>query len=243
MVSFQKKMIPKIIHRVWLWNNTMPTIFQNWENRLYKLHTNWEFFLWDDKNIRKLKNFKEELYKKLQNYSEKSDYLRYISILEYGGIYLDTDMEPLCSFDSLLNDNFFIGKEITLNNNITLNGAFYGASKNNLILKELVKELENRILSCNEQTSSAVKIWPRFITPLLINKKGVRIYDADVFHPIPWWHKNSSYKQFLTRNTMVIHHFSSSWKPRWLTILDIIKIQSKLIIWKLKKHFGWSQQH
>ena len=47
-------------------------------------------------------------------------------MFEYGGIYLDTDMEIIKSLDPLLNQSCFLGKE----DSTKLNAAIIGCTKN-----------------------------------------------------------------------------------------------------------------
>ena len=46
-----------------------------------------------------------------KKYAFVADYIRFYALYNYGGIYLDSDVEVLKSFDNLLNLRYFIGKE------------------------------------------------------------------------------------------------------------------------------------
>ena len=76
-------MIPKIFHQIWLGEEILPDNFIKWREKLLYLNKDWSILIWDDKNIKKLKWYKNDLFQKLQNYSEKSDYIRYLCVYEF----------------------------------------------------------------------------------------------------------------------------------------------------------------
>lgn len=61
-----------------------------------------------------------------------SDYCRFFEINEYGGIYLDTDVELVKNIDDLLNSPFY-GFE---NNNSINPGIIFGSNSNDIICKK-----------------------------------------------------------------------------------------------------------
>jgi mannosyltransferase OCH1-like enzyme len=59
----------------------------------------------------------------LKKYAFASDVIRLAVLFEYGGVYLDTDVKLLKSFDSFLNNKSFIGKELPLRLSTAVIGA------------------------------------------------------------------------------------------------------------------------
>ena len=55
--------------------------------------------------------FTKKMYRN-QRWAYLSDYMRFYALNKYGGIYFDTDVEVLKSFDDLLENEFFIGYEL-----------------------------------------------------------------------------------------------------------------------------------
>jgi len=77
-------MIPKIFHQIWLGSKSIGLNEKKWQNDLLLLHPDWELKLWNEKNLKKLDYFREELYDQLVNFAEKSDYIRYLCIYQFG---------------------------------------------------------------------------------------------------------------------------------------------------------------
>ena len=104
-------MIPKIIHYCWFGGKEMPELMQkciaSWKQHLpdYELH------LWNEQNF-DLDRFPyaREAYDN-KKYAFVSDVARLWALKEYGGIYLDTDVEVLRPLDDFLHLPAFMGYE------------------------------------------------------------------------------------------------------------------------------------
>ena len=114
--------IPKIFHFIWLGSpvssipNNMNKTIDKWKY-VYPEKYGWKFKLWDDTKSYNLinNNPKYSTYKFTYNnltWIEKCDILRYIIIYEYGGIYLDLDIQPIINKNKnkLLFNNKFLNK-------------------------------------------------------------------------------------------------------------------------------------
>lgn len=76
-------------------------------------------------------------------YNYVSDYARLKVIYEYGGIYLDTDVEVLKSFDDIINKGPFFGFSKTGDDSGSINtGIGFGCEKHNALLKKLISQYE-----------------------------------------------------------------------------------------------------
>lgn len=104
-------MIPKIIHFTWFSNDPYPEKIKQCMSTWYEFLPDYKFMHWDLTKIKDIKNpFLEEALE-MKKWAFASDYIRLYALHKYGGIYLDTDVILYQSLDSLLEDNFFIGKE------------------------------------------------------------------------------------------------------------------------------------
>ena len=74
-----------------------------------KFNPDYEYKLWDDNNIKNIPNVNWDVYSAIKNPAQKSDYLRYYILNEFGGIYANTDFECLKLFDDLMYLKFFTG--------------------------------------------------------------------------------------------------------------------------------------
>lgn len=102
-----KNKIPKIIHFCWFGNNKFPSkvseCIKSWKNVLPE----YEIMMWSEANfdVNKIPFCKEAYENK--KYAFVSDYVRFYALYKFGGIYLDTDVEILKSFDTFLDNEIF----------------------------------------------------------------------------------------------------------------------------------------
>ena len=104
-------MIPKVIHYCWFGRGKMPeladTCIASWKKYLpdYTLH------LWNEDNFDVTGiPYVKEAYEG-RKFAFVTDYVRLYAIHQYGGVYMDTDVEVLKSLDDLLHLPAFSGFE------------------------------------------------------------------------------------------------------------------------------------
>lgn len=133
-------MIPKIIHYCWFGKKEKPEIVKNcietWKNYM----PNYELKEWNENNydINKFEYSKEAYNNKVLGFV--ADPIRIDVLNEYGGIYLDTDVEVYKAFDDLLDNKFFIGFEQPH----YFGNATIGAEKGNELLKEILDTYKDK---------------------------------------------------------------------------------------------------
>lgn len=127
-------MIPKIIHYIWVGKSpkskAIKACIASWKKRL----PDYKIIEWNEDNIDLHENRYIEQAYNAKKWAFVSDYVRAKAIDEMGGIYLDTDVMVLKSFDTLLKDRAFIGFE----NQDYLSAAIFGAEKGHPFVKELL---------------------------------------------------------------------------------------------------------
>lgn len=132
--------IPKKIHYCWFGHTEIPKSFIDNIETWKKYCPDYEIIKWDENNYDLNKNkYMRAAYEK-KMYAYVSDYARLDVIYQYGGIYLDVDVEMLRPWDDLLSFPFFCGYE---DSNYVNCGLGYGAIKGNVILEELLNEYDN----------------------------------------------------------------------------------------------------
>ncbi|SCI71032.1 Mannosyltransferase OCH1 and related enzymes [uncultured Clostridium sp.] len=227
--------IPKKIHYCWFGNNEKSELvnkcISSWKDKL----PDYEIIEWNEKNFDfNCNDYIREAYEN-KKWAFVSDFVRLYVLYEYGGIYLDTDVEVIKSFDSLLENKSFIGFE-SLDENITgVLTATIGSEKNNKIIKMLLDSYKNRKfivngkmdLTTNVQTITK-KLQKTYSIKLenheqYIEDNLMTIYPSDYFCP-----KNAVTQLKLTENTYSIHHFDGSWVSK----KEKIRIE---VIYRIKK--------
>ena len=128
-------MIPKTIHYCWFGGKPLPSIAKKCIKSWRKYMPDFEIKEWNESNydVRKV-SYMQEAYE-CKKFAFVSDYARFDIINEYGGIYLDIDVEIIKPLDELLEGNeSFSGFE---NEKGQVNAGLILASQaKNLILRE-----------------------------------------------------------------------------------------------------------
>lgn len=210
----EKKIIPKIIHYCWFGNGEMSELEKACIATWRKYCPDYEIKVWNEKNydIHKCR-YMEQAASKGQ-WSFVTDYVRLDLLYQYGGIYLDTDVELLKNPDFLLQYRSFIGFEQEDRVN---SGQGMGAIAGLQVVKEL-RDMYDEIDFINEDGTLNQKECPQYLTAYLsqkglqLNNKRQQVGDMEIF-PTEFF----SPKNFLTGrislgpDTVSIHHFNGAW--------------------------------
>lgn len=217
-------MIPKIIHYCWLSNDPYP-------EDISRCIASWKFFLpdyefvkWDFSRIDKSKcKWVSEAYDN-KKYAFAADYVRCYAIYNYGGIYLDTDVEVLKSFNDLLSHHYFMGCEF---NKTSPEAAVIGAEKGHPFFGEMLNYYEGRSF-VKQDGSLDVKVLPLIINDIVEGNFEVeqidKPEDIDDNNPkklciLPYYYfspkSTLNGKIYKRKETYAIHHFANSWFPSW----------------------------
>ena len=233
--------IPRIIHFCWFGKGKKTKLerkcIKSWE----KYAPSFEIIEWNEDNFDVQNNvpFVFEAYL-LKKYGFIADYLRLWALYNYGGIYLDTDIELIDDIDSILDDNScFFGFE----NNEYIASAILGSSKGNPVIKKLLDYYLKLHFDENKMHSmTSPKIWTPLLCEYGIVPNGIfqkndylTVYPSDYFFPKqPFITKEGfvRWKTTITNNTICIHHFLGSWLPK-KTLLKKMKSFIYLVKCKL----------
>ncbi len=150
--------IPRIVHQIWL-GSAVPPKYYDWM-RTWMAWRGWEYKLWTDSDVKELTLHNQELYDQATNYGEKSDILRLELLLQYGGIYADTDFECIRPeiFDELHRYfDFYIGFEPlthgTIGGTYKICNALIGSSPSHPLIKQMVTHLADNRVAHSHQTA------------------------------------------------------------------------------------------
>ncbi len=237
-------MIPKIIHYCWFGNGPIPEKDKKCINSWKKYCSDYKIIQWNEKNYDITKNkYMNQAYQE-KKWGFVPDYARLDIIYTYGGIYLDTDVEIIKSFDSLLSNRGFAGFERPDYVNL---GLGFGAEAENIIIKKMLEKYKE-LDFLNADGSLNLIPSPQYSTEVLIDEgyKMNNVYqktDAFTLYPKEYFCPRDYYSGQVTKteNTYSIHWFNASWQTphqrRMLQVRRLIgsKNYNKLI--KLKNKF------
>lgn len=230
-------MIPKIIHYCWMSGDDYPTDIQKCIDSWHKILPDYEIWLWDTKrfDINSSAWVKEAFERK--KYAFCADYIRLYALYNYGGIYLDSDVEVLKSYNDLLDLPYFMGLE----SKGIIEAATIGAEKGCPIIKDLMSHYEGRHF-VDENGNIDIVIMPQIIQDEIKGKYSLKIiktkkefvYDDNVINVFPYDRFSpidSTGKRYVlraTESTYSIHHFVSAWvNPRVMLLVKIFGYNSK----------------
>ena len=207
-------MIPKIIHYCWFGGKKIPydvkLCIKSWE----KYCPDYEIKRWDESNFDVNSHpFMKTAYK-AKAWAFVSDYARLKVVYDYGGIYLDTDVELVKSLNSLLDNEWYLACHQV--GNLINTGLGFGAKKENLVIKKLLdcydeivynKENQSQI-TCPILNTKAINNLGYTFSDSKVSLMAGTVYPAKYFDPYP---SCSGGKNLFCEDTYSIHHYSASW--------------------------------
>lgn len=209
-------MIPKIIHYCWFGGNPLPADAKKCIESWKKFMPDYKIKEWNENNF----DINSNLYVKQAYESRKfafvTDYVRLFALVSEGGIYMDTDVEVLKSYDQFLHHTAFSGFE---NNNFVPTGMM-AAEKGSRWATDLLYEYNHRTFIKDDgtldTTTNTVTITEYMKKQGLIlnntyqNFPGlVTMYPSEYFCP----KDHGTGALYLTDKSVCIHHFACSWLP------------------------------
>lgn len=210
----KEPVIPKTLHYMWLGGKPMPEKLEKCMESWKIYCPDYEIVRWDETNYDVHKNtFTAEAYDN-GRYGFVPDFARLDILYQYGGIYMDTDVEVVRSLDGLLYQEAFCGVEKWQVLNF---GGCCGAVKGHAGLKPFLERWSKRKILREDgtleglssgliDTETALKAGYR-INGENQNVLGINIYSYDYFHPYDYM---SGMLQ-RTKHTFSIHHFNGGW--------------------------------
>lgn len=219
-------MIPKIIHYCWFGNNKKSKEVRKYINTWKKFNPDYKIIEWNEENFDiRINKFVREAYER-KKFAFVSDYVRLYALYNYGGVYMDVDVECIKKFDFNKDDNLITSFELE---KIVMTGVII-ASKNQRIIQELLESYNTMSFSdvyVNNQLVPNTVLFTEMLTKYglkLVNMtqrlgEGITIYSRDYYCALD--NENSCLD--ITRNTVTIHHYSGSWMPLNKKISNRIK--------------------
>jgi hypothetical protein len=212
--------IPKMIHYCWLSDNPIPPDYQKYVDSWNIKLPDYQFILWDTRRFDVNKTAWTKQAFDTGMYAFAADYIRLFAVYNYGGIYLDMDMEVIKPFTDLLNADLVIGYENHVSEN--LEAGCFGAAKRHEYIKKCMEYYENNNFFDVRETEKIMGMDAAkrcdYINPVILpgimkdamecfRDRGYRIYSREYFTA-----KNVVTGAIeKTKNTYTVHHFATQY--------------------------------
>lgn len=203
-------MITKKIHYCWFGMSEKPKLAQKCIASWKKYCPDYEIIEWNENNFDVNMNGYTRMCYEQKKYAFLTDYARLVILEEYGGIYFDTDVEVIRSFDDLLDCTAFFGFE---NENAVASGLGFGAEPHTDVMKAMVRTYDqvidgkNGVIGCPILNTEALIPFGLIKNGLRQSLKGIEIYPPEYFNP----YSSVTGRLTKTQNTHSIHWYSMSW--------------------------------
>ena len=233
-------MIPKIIHYCWFGRNPLPDSAQKCIASWRKFLPGYEINAWNEDNfdVNSIPYTRQAYAAK--KYAFVSDYARFWILYHEGGLYFDTDVEMVKSFDDILEQGAFMGLEIDgtkKGTKVAINpGLGLGAEAGMPIYLEILNGFANLDYYGSDGQRNNYSMIPMVTDMFLRNGlrkngqiqqlSGVTIYPQCYFNP---YYGVTGILQ-LTSETHSIHWYSATWmEPKALWLVKIKRMIRKFL--------------
>ena len=240
-------MIPKIIHLCWLSGDPYPRKIQFCIDTWKKYCPDYEIMLWDTKRFDVNSTPWTKQAYEAKKYAFAADYIRLYAVYNYGGIYLDSDVEVLKSFDDILDLPYFVSQEL---DSECLELAAFGAEKGVPWVKVAMEWYENRYFIHDDGTLH-LELQPHIMKRVLSEvfqwsyipgKEGVVrdfnklfVLPGDWFNMHPLNYSENGVRATVTENTHCIHHYAGQWHDMQSGPLHQLLAKMFNINWRMRR--------
>lgn len=226
-------MIPKIIHYCWFGNNkksesTLKYI-QGWKDKL----PDYQFMEWNESNFDiECCKYVSQAYK-AKRFAFVADYARLKALYEYGGIYLDTDVEVVKSFNKLLEEydaDLILGFE---EKNWVCTSTII-SKKNNVFIKDFMSSYHSKDFANNKETldtTTNVYLMTNLLIQQGLSQKNIKqkleykdssilVLEQNYLSPMDYINRIDN----RNKDTITVHHYDISWGKKKEFIIRYLKI-------------------
>lgn len=234
-------MIPKIIHYCWFGRGEMPQLAKDCIASWHKYMPDWEYKLWNEDNFDvNSVPYVKEAYEE-RKFAFVTDYVRLYALYTEGGIYMDTDVETLKSYEPLLNLKAFTGYEGS-KYMPPVTGTMASEAGGEWVKKQL-KEYDGlhfrKADGSLDMTTNTIRISDSMKKKGFIQDGKYQVFEEMHIFPSEYFCPRQTTGEFLlTENTYCDHHFMGTWAStnksrRWF--LRIIPTSMRIRMIKFKR--------
>ena len=180
----------------------MPEEFEHYGETWRRHHPDWEMRLWTDSNLPELRY--PDALERCRNHGERSDILRSELLYQFGGLYVDTDVECKRPLEPLIDDTSAFAAWVRPGR---IGSAVLGAEPGHPAIERLLTEMQDRVGS-----GSQIEATVGLLTEVLSQAPDVEVFDSETFYPYHPRHNPANGREF--PNAYAIHHWGLTWKTK-----------------------------
>ena len=221
-------MIPKILHYCWFGGKPLPMEAKKMIDTWKKNCPDYELKEWSESNFNiNCCSYVREAYDS-KKWAFITDYVRLKVIYDYGGIYMDTDVEVCKNLDGLLKWDAFSGFESDKDIPTGTMGSVAGNEwigyllsyydQRHFILEDGSLDLTTNVSTITRMTKEKYNI--NLNNEFQIFGNNMALYPFEFL--CAKYHSDGTL--FVTENTYTSHHFAGSWLPKDLKFRHKLKL-------------------
>jgi mannosyltransferase OCH1-like enzyme len=206
--------IPKVIHQIWVGSKPIPEAYKVYALTAQRLHPDWDYKLWTDADVEHFSWINKDLFDKAENPGMKSDIWRYEILYQFGGIYLDGDVECIRPFDPIQERlQFFAG--ICDKNSYLVNNGVIGSIPRSKILEDVIVKLKSNIMtqSIDTHSSEFTKVLdstgPNFFTKIILENSDFFKDPRNIIFPYPYFQPTDHHHFGVPQNAKEVYNLKN----------------------------------
>lgn len=177
---------------------------ERWWSEWIELHPSWEHVTFRDPIDRDLFPLTGYLFDDCTSGAQLAGLVRLEAVLHLGGVYIDSDVEPLRAIDDLLMHPCFIGTE----DGTHLTDAIFGAERGHTGIAQCVERVRQTGMSGGAQETG-----PLNTTRVLTGRDDVTVLARRMFYPYSYTERVRRAENFRLSSpeSYCVHHWHASW--------------------------------
>jgi hypothetical protein len=207
-------MIPKIIHYCWFGKGEMPALYTKCIKSWEKVLPEYIIMRWDENSFDiNCNQYVKEAYEN-KKYAFVTDFVRLYALYNFGGIYLDTDVEVIKPLDRFLSNEAFSGFE----KKDGVPTGIMASEKDNQVIKDLLSDYDNMRFVLEDGslnlTTNVKTISDYFIKNGIKMNGKYQVVNGFHMYPQRYFCTNSILLIFNLKprlNVYTIHHYGGGW--------------------------------
>lgn len=212
-------MIPKLIHYCWFGPQPLPAATRQYIASWRQFLPDYQIQLWNEHNFDYQANAYTRSAYAAGKYAFVADVCRIQALYQHGGIYLDTDVQMIASFDPFLHHHCFTGFEQGMNpytRELTCNpqAGVMGCEAGSILMQDIWQQYQN--LEFNPQKLITInRLFKQIYQKhgIILNDQRQEIPGYVCVYPSDYFMAKNAYTHELNRtaNTVCIHHYDGTW--------------------------------